>query len=298
MNSQSFSCFSFLHLLFAVNLLLLLQFPNGSSNPEEFYKTCGGTFSCGSAITGIRYPFRGSNSPPYCGHPSFVLTCDDQNNVTTIDIMNMTYRVLNISQTTQTMRIVREDIMDGTCPQEMVNTTLDYSIFDYASMYTNFTFLYGCPGSQLPGLSPISCGNNGVYMFPGIQSPGSCNASVMVPVLVTGGGAGGSVNSTGLDQVLQRGFEIRWKIGGKACSDCVKSKGRCGYNFDGNQTTCFCPDPPYVSDTCPMASEASPGNAQSPVVMSEDKLKVRQLLVEPDYETGNDGKLLLSSDPT
>lgn len=266
-SSQMFSWLSFLHLFFTIKLLVLLQSSHVSSSAGEFYRTCGNTFSCGNTITEIGYPFRRYTDPAYCGHPSLVLNCNDRNNATTIDIMNTTYRVLQIYQATETMRIVREDMMEDPCPQEMVNTTLDHSLFDYAASYTNLTFLYGCPASNVPGLSLTPCGNSGysgVYVFPGSQGPGSCNASVIVPVVLDGSGGGGSINITSLNQVIQQGFEVRWKIGGKSCSDCVDSKGRCGYDVGTNQTTCFCPDPPYVTDTCPMASGASPGNAPSP----------------------------------
>lgn len=149
--------------------------------------------------------------------------------------------------------------MEGNCPddhQMITNTTLDYSLFDYASTYTNLTFLFGCPQSNIvPGLSLTACG--GVYVIPGTQGPGNCNGSVMVPVLVTANGSGGSGNGTGLEEVVQQGFMIRWKISSKACSDCTESKGRCGYDFESNGTTCFCPDAPYVSNTCPVASGAN-----------------------------------------
>ncbi|KAG8384105.1 hypothetical protein BUALT_Bualt04G0083400 [Buddleja alternifolia] len=268
MNSQSLSFLSFLNLIFTLKFLILFQSPNGSSNLEEFYHTCGNTFTCGDTITRIGYPFRGFHDPPYCGHPSLVLSCDDQNNVTTTDIMNTTYRVLEIYQTTHTMRIVREDIfLEGPCPQEMANTTLDDSVFDYADTCSNFTFLYGCPVLNIPGVSPISCGDgehNSLYMLPGSLGPGDCNASVVVPLLLSGNGAGGSVNTTkGLDQVLRHGFEVRWNADSQACSDCTESRGRCGYNFETNQTTCFCPDPPFVSSTCSMANGALPPNRSS-----------------------------------
>ncbi|PIM99917.1 hypothetical protein CDL12_24150 [Handroanthus impetiginosus] len=262
MNSQSSSLFSFLHLSIIIKLLVLFQSLHGSSNPEEFYHTCGNTFTCGNTITRIGYPFRGSDDPLYCGHPSLVLTCDDRNNVTTIDIMNMTYDVMEIDQATQIMRIVREDVMEGTCPKELVNTTLDHSIFDYASSYMNFTFLYGCSSLHIPDLSLVSCGNggyDGVSIFPGnLQGPGNCNASVVVPVLVSGNGGGTPVNSTGWDQVLRQGFQITWKIDRENCIGCTESRGRCGYSFETNRTTCFCPDPPFISDTCSIPSGASP----------------------------------------
>ncbi|KAL1536939.1 hypothetical protein AAHA92_29510 [Salvia divinorum] len=256
MNSQSFSWLSFLHVVFTIKFLVLLQSLDASSSSAEFYKTCGNTFSCGDTITQIGYPFRRQTDPAYCGHPNLVLSCDGRSNATTIDIMSTTYRVLRIDQATHTMRIVREDLMAGPCPQEMVNTTLDYSLFDYASSYTNFTFLYGCPASNIPGLSLTPCGSSGysgVYVFPGTQGPGKCNASVIVPVLLGVDGGGGTENTTRtLNQVVQQGFEVRWKIDGKSCSDCTESKGRCGYDVGTNQTSCFCPDAPYISDTCTM----------------------------------------------
>ncbi|XP_022865653.1 LEAF RUST 10 DISEASE-RESISTANCE LOCUS RECEPTOR-LIKE PROTEIN KINASE-like 1.3 isoform X4 [Olea europaea var. sylvestris] len=250
MNSQTLSSF-FIPL--AIRFLILVQvLPSGSSNPEGFYQTCGNKFSCGT-ITNIGYPFRGIDDPLYCGYPGLVLHCH-QNDVTTIEIMNITYHVLGINESTQTMRIVREDVMRATCPEDMVNTTLDYSLFDYSATNTNLTFLYGCPTLKIPGLSLVcSSGYDGVYVLPGTQGPGKCNASVVVPILVSTGyghGAGGSVNSTTLDQVLQQGFEIRWKMDDKDCNDCIESKGRCGFNFATNQTACFCPDQQYISAIC------------------------------------------------
>ncbi|PIN11053.1 Serine/threonine protein kinase [Handroanthus impetiginosus] len=239
MNSQTLSWFSFF-------LLVLFQAYDGSSfsNADGSYQTCGNTFTCGNTITGIGYPFRGLFDPLYCGYPGLVLGCDYQTNITNIYIMKVNYRVLEINQTSQTMRIARMDLMEGTCPQEMMDTTLDNSILDV----------------NITDSSDISCGNDGAYIVPGNQGPGNCNASVVVPGPVTGNGA------EGLDKVLQQGFLIRWKIDSKPCSDCTASKGRCGFNFGTNQTACFCSDPPYVFYTCPMTYVAPPTTKPSPVL--------------------------------
>ncbi|KAH6797056.1 hypothetical protein C2S52_021610 [Perilla frutescens var. hirtella] len=242
------------------------------STGSEFYEKCIDTFSCGSTVTGIGYPFRGVDAPEYCGHPSLVLSCDDRRNVTNIDIMNIKYRVLEMEENTQTMRIAREDTMMSNCPTEMANTTLDYSVFDYAASCTNYTFLYGC--ALAPGfLSYISCGGDGgggAYVLPGgAVGPGeNCDASVVVSGQVMVMAHDGPLNATELGESLQHGFQIRWKIGNKVCSDCTASKGRCGYDLETNQTACYCPHPPYISDVC---GGASYGPAPAKVLPPQSK---------------------------
>ncbi|KAL7090283.1 hypothetical protein ACP275_12G031000 [Erythranthe tilingii] len=217
-------------------------------------ETCGKSFSCGDTISGIGYPFRGFDDPPHCGHR--------KNNITNIEIMGVEYRVLEIAQSTQTMTIAREDIMEESCPTEMKNTTLDYSTFDFGAVYLNITFLYGCPPPPAGGNlvkdsnSSVPCGNNGedVYITPGTNGPGMCRDSVVVPAPVPPEGATHLPNITELDRIMRQGFLVRWKIGSQLmCDNCTASKGRCGYNLAKNQTACYCPVPPYVSNTCPIS---------------------------------------------
>lgn len=258
-----------------VVLILIQLIPHASSiiNSEEFnYPTCGSTFDCGK-ITRISYPFRGTNDPLYCGYPGLVLSCDGDA-IARIKIKNMTYRVLDVYQATRTMRIAREDVMVSTCPTDLVNTTLDYALFDYASSSVNLTFLYGCPEPFSSNLLSY-CGRNNdfnspVYALPGAQGPGRCNSSVIYPVEQMGMGevgVGGTVvNYTGLDQILRQGFDVRWKVDDWGCSDCDESGGKCGYDFISNKTSCFCPTPPYVTTTCSVSNGrgGSPRSAGQP----------------------------------
>ncbi|KAK4490557.1 hypothetical protein RD792_001239 [Penstemon davidsonii] len=146
----------------------------------------------------------------------------------------------------------------------MVNTTLDYSLFDYTDTCTNLTFMYGCPPFlSFPESSRAPCNgnNNVVHVFPGNMGPGQCNASVIVTVLVSHENieGGGPVNQTEMNQsVLLKGFDVRWKIDSQVCNDCTESMGRCGFDYATNQTTCLCPDPPYVSNRTCMAQGAFP----------------------------------------
>ncbi|XP_075498518.1 LEAF RUST 10 DISEASE-RESISTANCE LOCUS RECEPTOR-LIKE PROTEIN KINASE-like 1.4 isoform X1 [Primulina tabacum] len=274
----------FLHLVFATKFFVISQAINGSSNPQQLYNTCSNAFNCGNTINGIGYPFRDIHDPPYCGHPSFILSCDSTN-VTRIYLMNTMYQVLEINQAAQIMRVVRDDIMMETCPQVMVNTTLDYTVFGYASTYKNYTFLYGCPASKYPYYNPLSCRSGGsndgdfvnVYLRPGNLGPGKCNTSVVV--LGPGKEDVENGNSTGLVEILREGFEIKWKLDGEACLACTESKGRCGFNIENNQTGCFCPGPPYLADTCSIFAngsspipESSPSPSPSPGNSSSKKI--------------------------
>ncbi|KAL9148257.1 hypothetical protein ABFS82_12G030100 [Erythranthe guttata] len=268
------SWFNFLHLLFILKLAITSRALNGSSS------SCANSFNCGSTINGIGYPFRGFSDPPYCGHPKLVLNCNYQKNLTSIEIVGLKYRVLAIEQTTQTMTIAREDIMEDTCPTEMKNTTLDYSTFDFAAVYLNITFLYGCPphvgGSFVKDSNySVPCGTNGegVYIKGGNQGPGICNNSVIVPAPVPPEGATQLPNITELDRIMRQGFLVRWKIGSQMCSNCTASKGQCGYNNATNKTACYCidSDTPYISNTCPLSDGTSPplpkGNDTSPAIL-------------------------------
>ncbi|KAL7131794.1 hypothetical protein ABFS83_12G028800 [Erythranthe nasuta] len=265
MNSQrKMPWSSFLHLIF----LIIIQSPYISTaiTNDQYYETCGKTFSCGKNITGITYPFREISDPPYCGHPSFVLTCNRRKNITNIEITSMKYRVLEIAQTTQTMTIAREDVMGESCPTEMQNTTLDYSIFDYAAVYTNITFLYECVSrSPYNSTYPVLCSNfEVVHILPGDHGPGLiCNDSAVVPY------PGSRFTDTKrLFEILPRGFQIRWKVSGsQKCSNCTAIKGRCGYDLDKNQTACYCPGPgpPYASDICHVSITNVPSPVASPV---------------------------------
>ncbi|KAL7090262.1 hypothetical protein ACP275_12G029600 [Erythranthe tilingii] len=260
---------SFLHLVLAIKFLIILQARNGLSGPEDMYQSCVKTFSCGDNITEIGYPFRRNSDPEHCGHPNFVLTChNEKNNTTNIEIMGVEYRVLEIAQTTQTMTIAREDVMEEACPTEMKNTTLDYSTFNFGAVYLNITFLYGCPPPHVGGNfvkdsnSSVPCGNNGeeVYITPGNQGLGMCRDSVIVPAPVPPEGATQLPNITELDRIMRQGFLVRWTIGSQLmCSNCTASKGRCGYDLEINKTVCYCPTSPHVSNTsCTMAMATSP----------------------------------------
>ncbi|XP_058227501.1 LEAF RUST 10 DISEASE-RESISTANCE LOCUS RECEPTOR-LIKE PROTEIN KINASE-like 1.4 isoform X3 [Rhododendron vialii] len=262
MNSQTLSWLPIVSFLSFTTQFLFLQSPLCFSFPDAFfYHSCGNTtFDCGS-IAGIGYPFRGHGEPEYCGYPGLDLHCQD--GIATVYINNIKYRVLEIDQATQTMKIAREDILESICPQDLVNTTLDNSLFEYASSVVNLDFVYGCstPFRLILSLIPIpSCNISGldVYLVVGSRGPDlSCESRVTVPVA----GWDGSLDLKELGQAFRGGFKVKWKVDSKGCEECTGSKGRCGFDFVNKNTTCFCPDPPYVSGTCSISTASLPATA-------------------------------------
>lgn len=203
MNSQTLSWLPILSFLSFTTQFLILQFPLCFSFPDaSFYHSCGNTtFDCGS-VAGIGYPFRGHGEPEYCGYPGLDLHCQD--GIATVYINNIKYRVLDIDQATQTMKIARKDILESVCPKDLVSTTLDNSLFEYASSVVNIDFVYNCSTwfGLITSLFPIpSCNISGldVYLVVGSWGPDlGCESRVTVPVV----GWDGSLDLKGLGQAL------------------------------------------------------------------------------------------------
>lgn len=161
------------------------------------------------------------------------------------------------------MKIARKDILESVCPKDLVSTTLDNSLFEYASSVVNIDFAYNCSTwfRLITSLFPIpSCNISGldVYLVVGSWGPDlGCESRVTVPVV----GWDGSLDLKGLGQAFRGGFKVRWKVDSKGCEKCTGSKGRCGFDFVNKNTTCFCPDPPYVSGTCSISAGSLPATA-------------------------------------
>jgi len=89
---------------FLSTLLLLLHLTASyPSNDTSSLSNCNQNFSCG-ALTNITYPFTGGERPYHCGPPEFQLTCDG-NSLTTLKGNSQTYRVFQVDQANQTLRL-------------------------------------------------------------------------------------------------------------------------------------------------------------------------------------------------
>ncbi|KAJ6861325.1 hypothetical protein NC651_037416 [Populus alba x Populus x berolinensis] len=129
---------------------------------------CNQNFSCGN-FTNVTYPFTGGLRPSHCGPPEFSLTCEDES-VTILKANSLSYRVTQLDQTSQTLRLSRSDLDDDSpCTRQFTNATLDDRIFSLGSSHGLYLF-YGCKkindsvmgSDQPPKTTRFSCDNDGV----------------------------------------------------------------------------------------------------------------------------------------
>ncbi|KAL6324837.1 hypothetical protein AAG906_018364 [Vitis piasezkii] len=222
-------------LLLAFMTVIFLVFPVPLWASDVRYTECGRPVQCGS-IQNI-----------------FKIECQDE--VPVIQIMSESFRVLKINHDNHILRLTRLDLYNGTCPSRFLNTTMNY-LFSYSPHFGNLTLFFGC-SSASPALASnkFSCRRNntssietGYFTIGSIPTDGNlgnCNVSITVPVLPSAVSALIN-NSASLEQVLNDGFEVLWIIDDTACSECMGSGGRCGYNTSHFQPICFCSDQPYL----------------------------------------------------
>ncbi|KAM4131560.1 hypothetical protein ACJW30_01G184200 [Castanea mollissima] len=191
MNSHFFPVVMKLSLIIVT--ITLIHCPTSLRADNVNYLTCEAPFNCGNLVN-LNYPFWASNRPSYCGHPSFQLDCSS--NVPQIDITTMNYSVLEINNSSRTLKVARTDYLDTICPAALVNTTIDNNLFSYVtSDDTNLTLYYNCltPLAALPNLVfyQFNCSINNTnfinYYIPSSQTlltiSSICNYRVSVPVL-------------------------------------------------------------------------------------------------------------------
>ncbi|KAJ4707068.1 Receptor-like kinase [Melia azedarach] len=255
-----------LSLMMATIIFVLV--PTTASGIDDQYLNCITPFNC-SNLQSIGYPFWGGNRPEYCGYPGFELDCEGE--VAEITISNITYRIPKIDNQSRKITVARDDYWDDNCPSKFVNTSLNFSLGDYAPDTKNLTLYYSCPSSvmydvswaQLPNQFKCSSDESNTknyYFSPDLKSfnnsftdafqayLGSCENSAIIPVwqstLVS---IVNNLNSVNLTRSLQEGFGLEWFANNSLCEECERSNGQCGYATRTGQFTCYCSDKPYSS---------------------------------------------------
>ncbi|KAJ4707066.1 Receptor-like kinase [Melia azedarach] len=281
-----------MNLCLSLCLFFVIIIPITLSHLDDKYQTCIASSRCGN-IQNIGYPFWGLNKPEYCGYPGLRLICDTDsesdpkitsdgyfgfaNSFPVIAIMDRYYRVLHINSESKTLTVARQDYWLDVCPIDSVtlNSTSDFTLFDFTSDTQNITLYYGCPEAQgeiLATLLPnqFNCSsnetltNNYYFLWNASTVKGrvsaistyleSCDKDVIIPVWEsTARALEKSLNPITLSEALRSGFGLQWHANDSFCDECVRSEGVCGYDNSTRQFTCYCPHQPYPF-TCPPAT--------------------------------------------
>ncbi|KAL4639409.1 hypothetical protein ACB092_03G215800 [Castanea dentata] len=248
MNSQLFSRSTFLVSLFFTTLIFM-EFPASTLCASDWYSNCStNMFSCGE-ITNVGYPFWGAARPEACGNPQLKLTCEK--NDTTIEILDVWYRVLELNTRTKTLTIAREDNVNGICSPNFVNSSiLESKVLDNTTLLQNLTLVYGCREDELPvkDYQRFTCPKYGLgYLALADEALNPCTDSVRL--LIPSDSITDVNNLSQVEQTIKAGYYVKWNDS-EACSACTRSNGVCGFDRTSNGPTCYCPNQSYGSKTC------------------------------------------------
>uniref|UniRef100_A0A1J3FWN6 non-specific serine/threonine protein kinase n=1 Tax=Noccaea caerulescens TaxID=107243 RepID=A0A1J3FWN6_NOCCA len=186
---------------------------------------CETLFQCGNITAG--FPLFGGNRPQFCGHPLLQLHCFKDK--TSIIISNHLYHVLDIDQTSNTLRLSRAELLGSFCNATFTATTFPPEIFELSPNYKNLTVFYLCD-PKLHYRSSYKCPGRGtVSVSENLDYQSSCDDSFTINVPKSFVPEEKELNITDLESVLSKGFEVMVKIDEKACKECSSFHGICGF---------------------------------------------------------------------
>ncbi|KAL5573179.1 hypothetical protein UlMin_022776 [Ulmus minor] len=219
-----------LFLLFSV-LLMAEKLPTLLST--NWYSTCSEQFTCGRLKVG--FPFWGAGRMESCGHMELQLYC--KHNTPTIDIMGVTYNLKGLNETDQTLWLQRADFLDGICSTPRFgNTSFGSKVFEYAPGSEEGMILYDCSESIIARKNETCPDGNQRYLVRPTDfgfDDRSCGSRVTVGV---------DSNYIWSSMFMSFEFYVKYKVDNEACANCTRSKGVCGYDWNSNQTICYCPN--------------------------------------------------------
>lgn len=239
-----YTFFIFLHLCtFSVTIL-----SQRSSAAHYQYEACLPA-NCGKGPN-ISFPFHVKGlQESYCGYPGLELSCSDEFPVLRLS-EDDEYVVHDITYKNKSFRAFNAAVLrlnGGNCVPRLRNVTLVEVLQLRYVNETRLRLFYGCRNLSvdLSRLLREGCGDRikgSLALYDGDANVGSamekCEENVVVPV------DGGSVGILDVDEVLRRGFVMKWRA--SDCGDCSESGGRCGFNETSYHFLCFCPDRPHL----------------------------------------------------
>ncbi|KAL5726492.1 non-specific serine/threonine protein kinase [Ranunculus cassubicifolius] len=251
--------FMFIHIIIFNTLVSL---PASYCIVDVRYLQCARSFECGK-IVNITYPFWGKDRAEYCGHPDFQLKCQDDS--VYIQIQAQSYHVLQMNCSEQTLLLSTANNDSDDCIDIYNSLGFSYSRY-FVPSTQNLTYFYNCPLiPELKAGHPFDCSqntnttNNYFWIdykasnppFPNLQK---CQTSYTFPVLPERVAKLSSLQVSkpvfDTPQVLNNGFDVEYIMDVSACRKCESSGGKCGYDSNTTQSTCFCRKGPE-KEQCP-----------------------------------------------
>ncbi|CDY50591.1 BnaC02g16880D [Brassica napus] len=176
-----------------------------ASSKQELGR-CETLFQCGSITVG--FPFWGGNRDKLCGYPSLELHCNKD--ITSLPFSDQEFCVLQINQSSNTLRLARTDHMGSFCSSNFTNTTLPPNLFKLSSTYKSVTVLYNCNpfGLHLSGYKCPEIGSIFVSDKPGTYNfcPGGFTANVPRSFVTK------RKDLADLESILKKGFEVKFSV--------------------------------------------------------------------------------------
>ncbi|KAJ4885495.1 Protein kinase family protein [Raphanus sativus] len=206
-------------------LLLSLSCVTSQRAPRGF---CDTLIHCGNISVG--FPFWGENRQERCGHPSLKLYCNKRSNTTTLFISGYNYSLLHIDNTSNIIRLFRQDFSRSFCSASFSSIPLPSELFQNLPSYKSLTVYYYCDYRRHL-LGNFTCpypekGLGSLYQIP--QYRKLCEKSFKVTVPTSYVPDEQALSLTHLESVLKKGFEVKMTIGEKFCQDCIIPGGHCG----------------------------------------------------------------------
>ncbi|CAA7049990.1 unnamed protein product [Microthlaspi erraticum] len=231
-------------------------FPSCFSADQQ-YEECRLPLRCGSGpsvFPNITYPFWGDNigKPNFCGQTEYELSCQENQNLT-LEIKNLTLRVVSANLSDKTITVADESLLDGVCSDIWSFNGDDHFGL---SPKTEYIDLFDCLGNHTPtsSLATISClasneGQRIYHVFGSSNLPLNCSKVGEIPMLGSAKNALLQSNDSkqALRIALEKGFEMRYSIQDEICRDCTDSSGICGSDSGSEIFRCLCLDKPHKS---------------------------------------------------
>ncbi|ESQ47237.1 hypothetical protein EUTSA_v10028297mg, partial [Eutrema salsugineum] len=192
-------------------------------------RLCHHRFQCGNFTAG--FPLWGESRPQPCGHPSLELHCDQSSNKTFFIISGQMYSVLQIDNSTNTLRLARQDFLgESFCNATFTGTTLTPELFQLSPDYKTLFVHYLC-NERLHNPSNFKCAKIGIAsVHQDNNYYENCGASFNITVPTNYAPEEEALNMTRLGSVLREGFVVKLKYDERPCQECQSSGGICGYD--------------------------------------------------------------------